>query len=490
MRAAPILEVAFTAASLCGCSSGGLVDDDISDDGADQGPLELGLRGEYFREYHERVLDRVDPVVDFVWADGELAPGTGADRVSIRWTGFLDVPVAGSYTFATSNDDGVRVTVNDAAVIDDWRFHFPERHEGTLELPAGMVPLAVEYFEVDLHAEMRLSWSSTTAGVVDQIIPNERLRAARTATGLPSVKPPYANPVLDQDCPDPGVARAGDAFYMACTGGSFPIRRSPDLVMWTTTPANILPDGKAPWSANGGRNWAPEIHEVGGHFVAYFTAVNGANVLSVGAASAPAIEGPYTDRGGPLVEHPQGVIDASYFRDTGGTPYLLYKIDGNSQGQPTPIFLRELAADGLSFAPGSTQVELLRNAPATWEGGVVEAPWLVRHDDTYYLFYSGNVYDHRYRTGVARASSIRGPYEKHGAPILANNARWVGPGHGSVVPIGSELYFVYHAWAADGQGTAGPGGRRVLVDAIDWVDGWPRISDGTPSASLQTWPGN
>jgi hypothetical protein len=28
--------------------------------------------------------------------------------------------------------------------------------------------------------------------------------------------------------------------------------------------------------------------------------------------------------------------------------------------------------------------------------GVVEAPWLVVRGGTYYLFYSGNVYDHRY----------------------------------------------------------------------------------------------
>ena len=158
-------------------------------------------------------------------------------------------------------------------------------------------------------------------------------------------------------------------------------------------------------------------------------------------------------------------------------------------GQPTPIYLRELAADGLSFAPGSAAVELIRNAPATWEGGVVEAPWLVKHDGRYYLFYSGNVYDHRYRTGVARANAVTGPYAKKAAPILANNTRWVGPGHGSVVAIGNEMQFVYHAWAANAQGTNGPGGRRVLVDKITWgADGWPAIANGSPSTAAQVWP--
>ena len=492
------MRIAFSllvVAAACDPSSSGAPDatlptDDAAsvDAAADPSALEHGLRGEYYRAYHERVLDRVDATLDFAWGDAELAPGTGAARVSLRWTGFLDVPATGAYTLRTSNDDGVRVIVGGEAVIDDWRPHFPETHEATVTLTAGFVPITVEYFEVDLGAELRVFWSSDA--IAEQIIPTEHLRAAPAATDLASVKPPYTNPVFDANCPDPGVVGANDRYYMVCTGGRFAIRSSPDLVLWSGTGKQIMPSGVAPWSANGGRNWAPEIHQVGAKYVAYFTAVNGNDVLSIGAASADAPTGPYTDRGSPLVQHAQGVIDASYFKDTDGKHYLLYKIDGNSVGAATPMYLRELAPDGLSFKAGSTAVELLRNAPATWEGGVVEAPWLIKRDDTYYLFYSGNVYDHRYRTGVARASRVGGPYTKRGAPILANNSRWVGPGHGSVVTAGDDLYFVYHAWAAAADGTAAAGGRRVLVDKITWgSDGWPRISNGTPSTTLQPWPG-
>jgi GH43 family beta-xylosidase len=475
--------------ALCAVLTACGADPNVAIDAMADAPAELehGLRGEYFRAYHELAAERVDAALGFTWGDDAPVDGVGADRFSIRWTGFLDVPADGAYTFVTSNDDGVRVIVDGVAVIDDWRAHFAEKHEGTATLRAGLVPIVVEYFEIDLGAEMRLSWRSDA--IAEQIIPTENLRAAPEASGLASVKPVYGNPVINTDCPDPGVMRAGDLYYMACTGGKFAIRSSPDLVLWSATTGSILPSGKAPWSANGGRNWAPEIHEVGGKYIAYFTAVNGSNVLSIGAASAPAPTGPYTDRGGPLVQSAQGVIDASYFRDTNGKHYLLYKIDGNATGNPTPIYLRELAADGLSFAAGSTQVELIRNAPSTWEGGVVEAPWLIKHDGMYYLFYSGNVYDHRYRTGVARASAVGGPYTKRGSPILANNARWVGPGHGSVVTAGEKLYFVYHAWAAAADGTAAAGGRRVLVDRIDWADKWPKIGNGTPSTAMQRWPG-
>jgi beta-xylosidase len=166
------------------------------------------------------------------------------------------------------------------------------------------------------------------------------------------------------------------------------------------------------------------------------------------------------------------------------------KIDGNAKGAPTPIFVRQLADDGLSFAAASAPVEVLTNQSSTWEGGVVEAPWVVKREGVYFLFYSGNVYDHRYRTGVARANALLGPYEKRGAPILANNERWVGPGHGTVIRTGAIDYFVYHAWTNAGDGThLASAGRHVLVDRIEWQDGWPAIHDGTPSRTPQPWPG-
>ena len=114
----------------------------------------------------------------------------------------------------------------------------------------------------------------------------------------------------------------------------------------------------------------------------------------------------------------------------------------------------------------------------------------MKRDGTYYpLFYSGNVYDARYRTGVARAASLLGPYEKLGAPILSNNARWVGPGHGSVVHTDGEDFFVYHAWPAlPGGGNDTAQGRHTLLDRIVWEARLAPPSDGTPSTSLQPWP--
>ena len=451
----------------------------------DAGPT-YGFVATFFDGYRLPVGDRTVPGVAFTW-DGSPAAGVGADRFSARFTAVLDAPVTGTYRFATVADDGVRLWVGDQLVIDDWRPHFPERHEGVIDLAAGPVPIRLDYFEADLGAEVHLYW--TPPGGVEEILGGAHVQVASSDDDAP--KPPYANPVIAHDCPDPGVARVGDDLYLsACTGGTFPVRVSRDLVAWEDAGFALLPDGKPTWAANGSRNWAPELHVIGDDIVAYYTSVNAADVLSIGAAVIDRATGAATDLGAPLVEHPDGVIDATLARDRDGALYLVYKIDGNAHGRPTPILMRRLADDGLSFAPGSTEIELLRNDPATWEGGVVEAPWIVERDGLYYLFYSGNVYDHRYRTGVARATSITGPYEKHGAPILGSDATWAGPGHGSVVPVGDRLYFVYHAWYATPSGEHDAArGRVVLVDEIGFEDGWPRIHDGTPSEGLVPWPG-
>lgn len=468
---------------------------DSADSGStgDEPPSEpvAGLFAEYFADYHDVVVARVEPTIALDWELGAPDPALPVDRFSLRYTGFVTAPATATYTIVTEADDGVRVTIGDTRVIDDWVPHYLNRTEGTIDLVAGVAsPIVVEYFEADIEASIRLAWSS--AALPEETIPASAFTTYATPSDMPGPKPPYTNPVVGFDCPDPGVIGTGESatpWAMVCTGGSFPIRGSRDLVRWSDTGVAILPDGKPSWAANGFRNWAPEIHRAGDGLVAYFTTVNGGNVLSIGAATSATIAGPWTESPGPLVEHGQGVIDATWVTD-GVTPYLVYKIDGNSVGQPTPILARALNPDGLSFARGSQAVQLLVNDPDTWEGGVVEAQWIIQRDGQWFLFYSGNVYDYRYRTGVARSASLLGPYEKHGAPILANNERWVGPGHGSVAAVGDVDYFVYHAWPNAGNGTHDTNaGRHVLVDRIEYEGGWPRIHDGTPSRTLQPWPG-
>ena len=47
-------------------------------------------------------------------------------------------------------------------------------------------------------------------------------------------------------------------------------------------------------------------------------------------------------------------------------------------GEPTPIWIQQLAEDGLSLR-GNRHLLITNNA-SSWEGGVVEGPWLIHRE--------------------------------------------------------------------------------------------------------------
>ncbi len=293
----------------------------------------------------------------------------------------------------------------------------------------------------------------------------------------------YANPVIPGDCPDPGVLHDGDRYVLTCTSGdaadAFPIYTSPDLASWTPA-GHVFPSGHRPaWAVSD--FWAPEIHVVGGQYVVYFSARGSDGMLAVGAASSPAATGPFTPLAAPLVhDAAMGHIDASEIT-AGGTPYLLWKDDGNAIGQPTPIHAQPLAADGLSLV-GSPSTLITNDQP--WEGAVTEAPFMVQRGGTFFLFYSGNSYaTPAYAVGVAQGPSPTGPFTKAPGPVLASGGPWAGPGHCAVVETAAgDTAIVYAAWA---QGCVnGPGcGREVLTDLVSWGSGGPAVPLAPSSTS-------
>lgn len=295
----------------------------------------------------------------------------------------------------------------------------------------------------------------------------------------------YDNPVVGSDCPDPGVTKVGDTYTMTCTPGfAFPIWSSKDLVHWKNAGTIFNAATQPPWAAS--HFWAPEIHPVGSKYLAYYSAKSkSSGTFAIGVAAAPSPTGPFTDLGKPLVTEPSpGAIDAHYFRASSGKHYILWKVDGNAVGQPTPIKIQELAADGLSRIGSPTTI--LTNTLA-WEGALVEGPWMVERGGEFFLFYSGNGYGSpSYGVGVAKASSPLGPFTKKGPPILSSKGGWAGPGHGAVLkgPSGDWVH-VYHSWIA-GKVQQAPG-RIVLVDRVQWDGGWPSML-GAPSSRSQPMP--
>ena len=297
----------------------------------------------------------------------------------------------------------------------------------------------------------------------------------------------YQNPVFDGSCPDPGVIFDGTEYVAVCTGGNnYPLRTSPDLTHWTSKGSAFDSAKKPSWAT--GDFWAPEIHKVGNKFVVYFSARQTNGRFAIGAAQAATALGPFTSGDAPLVtDDTYGLIDASEASDaTTGKPYVIWKVDGNANGVPTPIFAQPLSDDGLTLAGSKTQ--LITN-DKVWEGNVVEGPFMLHHGSYYYLFYSGNAYyNGTYAVGVARSAKLLGPYEKLPNPILTTNTAWVGPGHCSVLDLADgTTYMVYHSWKAghvNGSGDA----RVLLVDQVFWGDdGWPSMPQA-PSVHSRPMP--
>ena len=319
----------------------------------------------------------------------------------------------------------------------------------------------------------------------------------------------YVNPILDSDFPDPGVIHAPDGLYYAYATQSLrdgkwiniQLARSSDLVHWDFL-GDALPE-KPDWAQETQDFWAPSVIFDGSTYFMYYSATpdvchrhEAGHALAVATATSP--EGPFIDMGMPLLlgagfEY----IDPMAFDDPATGKHLLYWGSGFQ-----PIKVQELAPDRLSFAPDSRAIDLI------WPNGrdgpfprLVEAAWVIRHEDFYYLFYSGDNCcgpDAEYGVMVARSESATGPFETlenaRGVPhslMLFKNDRWIAPGHNCiVVDEAGETWIVYHAVDVDKprqrQEDAINSRRIMLIDAIEWHDGWPWV--GTPSHEPRPTP--
>ena len=334
------------------------------------------------------------------------------------------------------------------------------------------------------------------------------MTATRPKSTVPApVAGTYVNPVLDADFPDPAVILAPDGHYYAYatqtlregTWINIQVARSADLVHWDCL-GDAMPQ-KPDWARETQDLWAPFVLQDGDRYLMYFSATHDAchdpergHCLAVATSDSPT--GPFVDMGVPLL---LGVgfeyIDPMVFVDPDSGKWLLYWGSGFH-----PIRVQELGDDRMSFAPGSEATNLIWPNPDGFPR-LVEAAWVIRHDDFYYLFYSGDNCcgpDAEYGVMVARSRCPTGPYETleeaRGVPhslMLFKSARWLAPGHNSIVTDkAGDTWIIYHAIDVNRprqrQEDEINSRRIMLIDKIQWRDGWPFV--GTPSDESQSAP--
>jgi arabinan endo-1,5-alpha-L-arabinosidase len=255
---------------------------------------------------------------------------------------------------------------------------------------------------------------------------------------------------------------------------------------------------KPTWASRTQDFWAPHVIADNGIYYLYFSAaLDSGEGMAVGVATATDPAGPFTDSGQPLIGgHGFEHIDPMAFDDPHTGKKFLYWGSGFQ-----PIKVRELDDDRLHFAPGSVCHEILHPSRVHPFENLIEGAFVIFRNGYYYLFYSGdNCWEScTYAVMVARATSAVGPFIKKAeltgsadSTILRHSHRWHAPGQNSIITDGAGTdWLVYHAVVAtDGANMEGAKEwhRPMLMDKVEYRDGWPHIQEGVPSDQEQSGP--
>lgn len=302
---------------------------------------------------------------------------------------------------------------------------------------------------------------------------------------------------VNPDVHDPVMAKESGVYYVFSTGNGLGMMSSNDLRTWKPEKSPLSP---APaWAVEfvptyKGHTWAPDIIKVRDRWYLYYSCSNfGKNISVIGVAVNKTLdpESPeykWEDLG-MVVRSEPGVndwnaIDPNVTIDDEGKPWMtfgsfwdgiqLVRLDDDMKtplGEPVTIARRRSA-------------ESVDHGKEIANDNAIEAPFIVRHDDYWYLFVS---YDYccrglksTYKTAVGRSRSIEGPYvDREGKPmtecggeiLIGKTPEYSGVGHCSVYEMDGKWYFVAHGYDKSHKGAS-----KLVVRTIDWKEGWPVIN--------------
>ena len=340
----------------------------------------------------------------------------------------------------------------------------------------------------DAHAESGSETLSLVWTVRCNVEDNAWLASEQYQLTVTTLPVAYSNAIFTNfSLPDPDVIRGDDGyFYLYATEHkrndpdmkNSPIMRSPDLISWTRV-GSLFTDSTHPQITDQDAGiWAPSVNKVGNKYVIYYSQPGKNYKHAIGVAVSDSPTGPFTDLGKLIDSNEQGVeisIDAYLYQEDDRN-YLFW-------GSFRSISVLELTEDGTAIKNKATQK---RREVA---GGQYEASVVLKRDNWYYLIVSTGDYSKggTYRIVVGRSQSVFGPYvDKNGNDmmsvhhelVLKGNSTFSSPGHCSriITDDAGQDWILYHAYPNDKDY------RCLMLDRINWVDGWP-VSPGQQPTS-------
>lgn len=305
---------------------------------------------------------------------------------------------------------------------------------------------------------------------------------------------------------DPVMAQGEDGrYYIFSTGMNVGVMSSADMKEWKRErPA--LPETPA-WAKDTvpgyrGHTWAPDISYHNGLWHLYYSCSTfGKNGSAIGLAVNKTLDPTspdfaWKDKGMVIASHRNidnfNAIDPNLIVDEEGVPYLSFGSfwDGiqliklSKDNYQTPISKPITISRRLEREVNLKDIKHTQEGENTIEAGdnAVEAPFIFRHNDYYYLFVS---FDYccrgeksTYKTVYGRSKNIEGPYlDKEGKEMAKGGGTFLygpnetnfGVGHCSVYDFNGTCYFVCHAYEKAHNGAAKLFIRPLTFDADGWI---------------------
>lgn len=331
------------------------------------------------------------------------------------------------------------------------------------------------------------------------------LMIAAQLTGTVSIAQPPHRKKLPSELPlkevmahDPVMTNEEGTYYLFTTGIGISIMSSKDMNTWKfEKPVFAEPPAWTQEALPGfrGHMWAPDvIFHNGLWHIFYSCSTFAKNTSAIGHATTPTLnpnnpDFKWTDQGKIIQSVPfrdmWNAIDPNIIIDEEGTPWLNFGSfwDG--------IKMVKLTKDMMQVAQPETWYSLCRRErtftldDSNPGDGAAEAPFIMKHDEYYYLFVS---FDYccrglksNYKVAVGRSKNVEGPYldkeckrmdKGGGSIVIQGNKDWAGIGHNSAYNFDGIDYFISHAYDNANDGTS-----KLIIRKMEWSpDGWPIVN--------------